>query len=177
MDARDVAAVGAAIVAIARGSATRVLINDRVDVALACGADGVHLRMDSIPPAAVRAMVPRGFLVGQSVHRLDEAIASASHVDYLTAGTVWPSASKPDDHPLLGLDGFAAIASAVRVPVIAIGGVTAERAAAVAAAGGSGLAAIGLFIGVNAAPACRAVPLPDIVAATRARFDSGRSGS
>src|SRR3954454_20943973 len=61
------------VVALARGASTRVVVNDRLDVALTCGADGVHLRADSFTPRAVRAMVPDRFLVGRSVHHLDEA--------------------------------------------------------------------------------------------------------
>ncbi|HEV3140650.1 MAG TPA: thiamine phosphate synthase, partial [Vicinamibacterales bacterium] len=76
LDAARLASIVRAIVAIARGSpgtATRVVVNDRVDVAIACGADGVHLRGDSMPADAVRAIAPRGFLVGRSVHTAEQA--------------------------------------------------------------------------------------------------------
>ena len=166
-------------VAMARGTRTRVVVNDRLDVALACGADGVHLRADSVPPAAARSIAPRGFVVGRSVHGAEEAIGVAAEVDYLIAGTVWPSASKPADHPLLGTSGLAEVVRAVGVPVLAIGGVTLERIARVAASGAAGVAAIGLFMAPDSAAAgvCRAIPLRDAAEAARTRFDTSGSAS
>jgi thiamine-phosphate pyrophosphorylase len=128
-----------------RGTETRVVVNDRLDIALACGADGVHLRSDSIPAQAARALAPAGFLVGRSVHGTDEAVRSAAHVDYLIAGTVFATASKPDGRRLIGPDGLRAIVAAVSVPVLAIGGVTADRVETIAECGAAGVAAIGLF--------------------------------
>jgi len=95
--------------------------------------------------------------------------AAAGPVDYLTAGTVWPSASKPRAHPVLGIAGLAAIVSAARAPVLAIGGVGVERFGEVARAGASGVSGIGLFIAA-AAPddrRCGAMALDEIVAAAR----------
>lgn len=175
LEARALADLTIAVLEVARGTPTRVVVSDRVDVALASGADGVHLRGDSIAPDAVRRMTPRGFLVGRSVHSAKEA-AAITGVDYLIAGTVWASASKPDGDSLLGLDGLSAIAQAVRVPVLAIGGVALDRVADIAAAGGAGIAAIGLFIG-PAENRCRAAPLSALVDEARARFDTPGSGS
>jgi len=174
LEARDLVQLTIDLVKRTRGTRTRVVVSDRVDVALASGADGVHLRADSIRPEAVRRMTPDGFLLGRSVHGAEEAAALTS-VDYVIAGTVWASASKPDHHRLLGLDGFAEVVKASRVPVLAIGGVTVDRVQDVAAAGGAGIAAIGLFIGGTGQ--CRAVPLEGIAAEARARFDTSRSGS
>lgn len=174
LDAGDLADLVGELVACAHGTRTRVVVNDRVDVALAAGADGVHLRGDSMPVAAVRHLAPAPFIVGRSVHTLSEATAAAD-ADYLVAGAVWPTPSKPASHTALGIEGFTSIARAARVPVLAIGGVTVDRAREVAAAGGAGVAAIGLFMsggaamdepGVRAAP-CRATPLRDIVNAIR----------
>src|SRR5579862_420628 len=123
------------IAGIARSGATRVVVNDRVDVALAAGAHGVHLRADSIAPRLVRTMVPDDFLIGRSVHSVDEAREHAAGADYLIAGTVFPTSSKPSATSWLGASGLRAIVEAVRVPVLAIGGVTVDRAAEVAAAG------------------------------------------
>jgi thiamine-phosphate diphosphorylase len=166
------------VVALTRGTSSRVVVNDRLDVALACGADGVHLRGDSAPAAAVRANVPKGFLIGQSIHTVAEAAAVAPHVDYLIAGTVWPSASKNDGSlvpaTLLGTAGLSDIVRAVSRPVLAIGGVDLDRMAAVAASGAAGAAAIGLFLGQSAGPdakPCNAIPLDQIVQLARARFD------
>jgi thiamine-phosphate pyrophosphorylase len=146
--AADLAALVADVVAVTRGSATRVVVNDRIDVALACGADGVHLRADSMPVAEARRLLPAPRLVGRSVHSVQEAIA-ASDADYLIAGTVFPSASKrtgPLAAELLGIEGLRAIVNASAVPVLAIGGITPDRIDSVLAAGAAGIAAIGLFI-------------------------------
>jgi thiamine-phosphate pyrophosphorylase len=127
------------------GTLTRVLVNDRLDVALAAGAAGVHLRGDSPATSRLRRLAPSGFLIGRSVHSPAEAEeASADGADFLVFGTVFASASKPGTAPA----GIAALATAVAasaVPVLAIGGVTLERVAAVRDAGAAGIAAIGLF--------------------------------
>lgn len=175
LEPSDLAAIVSDIVAMARGTATRVLVNDRVDVALACGAAGVHLRGDSVPAAAVRSIVPAGFVIGRSVHTVAEAVAAGASVDYLIAGTVWPTPAKPPGRPVLGIDGLAAIVRAVGVPALAIGGVTLDRIGEVAACGGAGIAGIGLFMDSapgNASVRYRAVPLEEIAGAARARFDT-----
>ena len=124
----------------------RIVVNERVDVALAAEADGVHLKADSIPTALVRRHVPAGFLVGRSVHTVDEArAAEAAGADYLIFGTVFPSGSKPRGHRTAGLDALAGVTQAVRVPVLAIGGISLNTVAAAAGAGAAGVAAIGLF--------------------------------
>ena len=175
LEARDLTGLTRDIVALSRGSSTRVLVSDRLDVALATGADGVHLRGDSFSASEVRSMTPTPFLVGRSVHGLSEAL-QVIDVDYLIAGTVWPSESKSGLDQLLGLDGLMALTKAVQVPVLAIGGVTIDRIAAVASAGGAGVAAIGLFM--DASPAgCRATSLQAIAQAARTRFDTSGSRS
>jgi thiamine-phosphate pyrophosphorylase len=153
---------------IARGSPTRIVVNDRLDVALACRAGGVHLRFDSIPPAAVRSVAGSGLLIGRSVHKLEEAVEHASAVDYLIAGTVFPTPSKRTC--LLGESGLRQMTKAVGVPVLAIGGVTIERVARIAATGASGVAAIGLFL-------TAASSMTGVVAAVRAQFDTVRAAS
>jgi thiamine-phosphate pyrophosphorylase len=129
-----------------RGSRTRVLVNDRVDVALAAGAHGVHLRADSMPAARVRAICPQGFLVGRSVHARDEAMAAAAAggLDYLLFGTVFATTSKPGRAPA-GLGALAEVAAAVTIPVLAVGGVTPDTVDEVVMAGAAGFAAIGMF--------------------------------
>lgn len=154
------------IVGVSRGTTTRVVVNDRLDVALACGADGVHLRSDSIPAVDARRMAPSSFLVGRSVHTVREAI-DAGAVDYLIAGTVFSTASKPAGHQPIGLEGLRAIVAAACAPVLAIGGVTTARLADIAASGAGGAAAIGLFTG--------AAPFGALVDACRTRFDSKNS--
>jgi thiamine-phosphate pyrophosphorylase len=169
LEASALAAMVSAVLAAVRGTATRIVVNDRLDAAIACGGHGVHLRADSIPPADARRLTPRGFLVGRSVHSVDEAVKAAESVDYLIAGTVFATSSKPEGHALLGTDGLREIVRSVRVPVLAIGGVTRGRLAEVAAAGAAGIAAIGLFGGEMAAA-------PEVLR-WRQLFDSARSAS
>jgi thiamine-phosphate diphosphorylase len=122
-----------------------VVVNDRLDVAIAAAAHGVHLRADSLDVARVRAVAPAGFLVGRSVHALAEAVeAEAAGADYLVMGTIYPTSGKPDV-TTAGPDTLADVCRAVRVPVLAIGGVTVGRLEEVAGAGAAGIAAIGLF--------------------------------
>jgi thiamine-phosphate pyrophosphorylase len=154
------------------GSPARIVVNERVDVALAANADGVHLKSDSIPTALVRRDVPAAFLVGRSVHTLDEARTAAGEgADYLIFGTVFASGSKPRGHRTAGLDALAAVTQAVHVPVLAIGGMSLNTVAAAAEAGAAGVAAIGLFFDA-------AGPMDDLrgrliqtVAGLRAAFD------
>ena len=128
------------------GTPTRLVVNDRVDVALAAGAHGVHLRADSVPAAAVRRIAPPGFLVGRSVHSVEEAVSAAGDraVDYLIFGTVYPTASKPG-RSAAGLDVLRAVCQAVPVPVLAVGGIGRQNMAAVLAAGAAGVAGISMF--------------------------------
>ena len=134
-------------VAAAHGTRTRILVNDRLDVALAAGAHGVHLREQSVAAPRIRRVVPRGFLLGRSVHDVDGATnAAGTGVDYLIFGTVYPSPSKPGRVPA-GEAALSRVVGAVSLPVLAIGGVTVDRLAGVARAGAAGFAAIGLFAG------------------------------
>ena len=151
-DAAALAEIVTAVCHAVRGSRTRVLVNERLDIALAVGAHGVHLRASSMPAAAVRRLVPSGFLLGRSVHTPTEA-AGAGPVDYVLAGTVLPSASKPPGHPTLGEDGLRALVAAASVPVLAVGGLAVGDVPLVARTGASGLAAIGLFADAKHVPA------------------------
>ncbi len=153
-----------AVIDATRGSRTRVVVNDRLDVAIGCGAAGVHLRSDSVTPTAARSIAPPGFIIGQSVHRLDEAVEAAPHADYLIAGTVFATPSKASSGGLLGTEGLAAIARAVHIPVLAIGGVTLATARDVASCGVAGIAGIGLFLP-------QAMTMTQVVARVRAAFE------
>jgi thiamine-phosphate pyrophosphorylase len=170
LEAAALSSLAARLVEATGDTATRIVVNDRLDVALTCGAAGVHLRGDSIPPGRVREMTPPGFLIGRSVHDVDEAVLAARDADYLIAGTVFPTASKPGLRKHLGMDGLSAIVKAVDIPVLAMGGVSMDRIEAVAGAGAAGVAAIGLFdAGADA--------LSLMVREARRRFDSARSAS
>ena len=173
LDAGGLAALVTDLLAVTAGTPTRLVVNDRIDVALACGADGVHLRGDSIPIRDARRLAPAGFLIGRSVHGVDEAAAAAA-ADYLIAGTVFPSASKPGPGPLLGIEGLRAIVHAAGRPVLAIGGMAGERIGEAAAAGAAGVAAIGLFMAPHPdaeVDGCGAVDLRQTVNTVRSRFD------
>ena len=130
------------------GAASRLVVNDRLDLALAAGAAGVHLPGASVPPSIVRTITPADFLVGTSVHSVDEArrIEGAGGCDYLIFGTVFPSASKPGT-PAAGVAALGEVCRAVALPVLAIGGITVANAREAAAAGAAGVAAISLFEG------------------------------
>jgi len=134
-----------ACVEAARGTRTRVIVNDRLDVALAAGAHGAHLRGDSIPASRARTLCPRPFLIGRSIHAVEEAQdADAAALDYLIFGTVFATASKPGRAPA-GLVELAAAVAATVLPVLAVGGVTVERMADVMRTGAAGAAAIAPF--------------------------------
>lgn len=129
-----------------QGTRTRVIVNDRVDVAIAAGAHGVHLRGDSFDASRVRTWAPATFLIGRSVRAVDDAraVEGAGGLDYLIFGTVFETGSKPG-RPAAGLAALAAVASATRLPVLAVGGMTTDRIGDVMAAGAAGVAAIGMF--------------------------------
>ena len=148
LEAADLVFLVAELVAVTAGSSTRVVVNDRIDIALATHAAGAHLRGDSVSVEAARRLLPPPLLVGRSVHTVEEARA-AEGADYVIAGTVFPSASKTSSAgsvELLGLDGLRAIVNASPVPVLGIGGITPDRIADVLGTGAAGIAAIGLFI-------------------------------
>lgn len=142
----DLLRLVAEILRAVSGTGCRVLVNDRIDIALSAGAHGVHLRSDSPPASRVRRVLDRGHLVGRSIHSAEEARAAAADggADYLVAGTIFASTSKPGVSPA-GLSALEAAVRATPLPVLAIGGVTAEQFGAIAGTGAAGAAAIGLF--------------------------------
>ena len=142
--ARDLAAVARSLRPVVRAAGALFFVNDRLDVALAVGADGVHLGPDDIPVRDVRSVVPEDFLVGYSTDDPDEAArAEADGADYLGSGTVYATTSKSDPGEAIGISGLQRVVEAVSIPVVGIGGITPARAADVAASGASGAAVIG----------------------------------
>jgi thiamine-phosphate pyrophosphorylase len=145
-------------------AAVRLLVNGRLDVALAAGADGVHLPADGVPAAALRARFAAdrsdgGLLIGRSTHSLAEVERARDEgVDYVTFGPVWETPGKGAPAGIAGL----ADAAAAGVPVFALGGVTLERFGELAAAGAAGVAAIRLFQ--------RTADLPAVARAAREIF-------
>jgi thiamine-phosphate pyrophosphorylase len=136
---------------VGKTSPTRIIVNDRLDVALAERAGGVHLGEKSLPVAEARRLVEnrgekRDFLMGVSCHSLEAACAAASGgADYLFFGPVFATPSKAAFGAPLGLEGLAEVCRAVCIPVLAIGGMTIANSTACWAAGASGIAAIRLF--------------------------------
>lgn len=119
-----------------------LIVNDRLDVALAAGADGVHLGEEDIPVALARDLMPEG-IVGASAGTVEEALrAQEEGADYLGVGDVFGTSSKPDAGPPIGLEGLRRVCEAVSVPVVAIGGVRLDNAASAVMAGASGVAVI-----------------------------------
>lgn len=120
-----------------------LFLNDRLDLALAVRADGVHLGPDDLPVAAARRIAPPGFLIGYSADDPDAARAAiADGADYIGSGAVFPTSTKSDAGQAVGLEGLARVVEAVDAPVVAIGGITLERAAAVFRAGAVGCAVV-----------------------------------
>lgn len=148
---RDKTLLGGALLAEAQRlrrvvGAARLLVNERVDVALAAGADGVHLPAGGLPVAVARGLLGSAALIGRSVHSVGEARrAEAEGADYVILGTIFPTASKPGRAPA-GLGLVRDTARAVGLPVIAIGGVDEENAAAVVAAGAYGVAVVSAIL-------------------------------
>lgn len=133
-------------VAKARGTATQIVVNDRLDIALALEASGVHLGNPSLPAFAVRPIVPKGFLVGVSCHSLDEALAAeAAGADYLLLGPVFETPSKLAFGTPLGVGKLREVAGRVKIPVLALGGITMERVPLCLQVGASGVAGIRIF--------------------------------
>ena len=134
-------------IAAAAGTSTRIVVNDRLDVALAADAHGVHLRSSSLRASGARRLAPGGFLIGRSVHSADEADQAEREggCDYLIFGTVFASGSKPEGHHVSGLAELQAVCARVALPVLAIGGITPATAREAARAGAAGVAGIGVF--------------------------------
>jgi thiamine-phosphate pyrophosphorylase len=130
-------------VAAARAEGGRLLVNDRPDVAVLAAADGVHLGQEDLRPRDARSVLPPRALVGLSTH--DEAqveAAAGEPVDYVAIGPVFPTRTKSDSRPAIGLAGVRAARVRTRLPLVAIGGITADNAQAVIEAGADGIAVV-----------------------------------
>ncbi|HEX8557396.1 MAG TPA: thiamine phosphate synthase [Pyrinomonadaceae bacterium] len=138
---------------VARSFGARLVVNDRADVALAVGADGVHVGQDDMPPEAARAVLGERAVVGFSTHNVEQAAAAAAArpaVDYIAIGPVFDTSSKEKPDPVVGLEGVRrAREAAPGVPLVAIGGVTAESARAVLEAGADSVAVIGALLSAS----------------------------
>jgi len=133
-------------VEIAKGGGTSVLVNDRLDIALAAGADGVHLGGHSAPISAVRAAAPPGFLIGASTHNIAEVeAAEAGGADFITFGPVFFTPSKARYGPPVGVGPLQETCLRKKLPVFALGGINEGNISELLKTGLAGLAAISLF--------------------------------
>ncbi|HET9529562.1 MAG TPA: thiamine phosphate synthase [Blastocatellia bacterium] len=130
-------------VRVARRLGARIIINDRSDIALAVGADGVHIGQDDLPAEKARALMGSDRIIGFSTHSLKQALeASSMPVDYIAVGPVFATSTKENPDAVVGLDILGEIKSLTSKPVVAIGGITLDRAGAVVRAGADSLAII-----------------------------------
>lgn len=143
LSARDLIDLTRKAVAIAGGSNTCILVNSRADVAMAAGANGVHLPADSVPADKLRTILPLDFVIACSCHKVEEALrAQREGVDFIVYGPVFQTFGKG---PAVGLEALRKVANSVRIPVFALGGVNRENSRLCYAAGAQGFAGISFF--------------------------------
>ena len=135
-------------VAVALSCGVQLLINDRIDVALAVGAAGVHLGQDDMPPEAARKLLGPSAVIGYSTHNIQQAIAATKlPIDYVAIGPIFATTTKSDTAPVLGLDGLRTVRQAIGTfPLVAIGGITHENASKVIQAGADSVAVISALL-------------------------------
>lgn len=153
---RALAECGRALLAALSPLRVPLIVDDHLDVALAIGAQGVHVGQKDLSPSDCRALMPQGMILGLSLSSLAEARDPGARLaDYAGIGPVWPTATKKDAAPAVGLGGLAQIAAAAPCPAVAIGGVSAERAPEALSAGAAGVAVVSAVCG-QADPAAAA---------------------
>lgn len=146
LSARELFSLVEAVVALPNPRGVKILVNTRADVALAAGAQGLHLPAGSPAPRSFRALAPPGFLIGVSCHTLGELRAAESGgADYALFGPVFAPLSKPSSLAPRGLQGLRLAVAAVRIPVLALGGITEANSESCIRTGAAGVAAISLF--------------------------------
>jgi thiamine-phosphate pyrophosphorylase len=142
-DMREMLELGRALLELTRAAGVPLIVNDRADLALALGADGVHVGQDDLPAQDARRLIGPEQILGVSAGTANEARqAQADGADYVGAGDVFGTPSKPDAGHPIGLSDLAAITRAVSIPVVGIGGITEANAASVTEAGAAGVAVI-----------------------------------
>jgi thiamine-phosphate pyrophosphorylase len=140
---RDWLLAGRALQALCRAHGALFIVNDQIDVALAVGADGVHIGQADLPPDVARRLLGPNAIIGLSVSNAAElAAADVSLIDYFGVGPVFATATKPDAAPPLHVDGLAALLAVARRPCVAIGGIDVANAPSVLACGLAGVAVV-----------------------------------
>ncbi len=144
LSAREFYLEAASALAVARQHGLKIIVNDRVDIAVALGADGVHLGQDDMPVEAARRLLGAAAIIGISTHTLKQAeLAAELPVDYIAIGPIFPTTTKQSTHTPIGLDGLRLVRQAIgAIPLIAIGGITAGSRMALLNSGADGLAVI-----------------------------------
>lgn len=134
----------AAALVVARERGVRIIINDRVDIAAALQADGVHLGQDDLPPAAARRLLGPQAIIGFSTHSLEQAqFAATMPVDYVAIGPIFETSTKATPDPPIGLSGLSLVRQALgKIPLVAIGGITSRNRTEVLEAGADAVAVI-----------------------------------
>ena len=128
---------------VARSLNVRIIINDRVDIAIAVNADGVHLGQEDVPPDRARRLLGESRIVGFSTHGLKQAVeADGLPIDYVAIGPVFQTSTKEDPNAVVGLEAIAATSRQTSKPLVAIGGITLSRSASVIEAGADSVAVI-----------------------------------
>jgi len=135
----------AAALLVARERGVKLIVNDRVDIALALRADGVHLGQDDLPPEAARRLLGPEVIIGFSTHNLEQArLATKLPIDYIAIGPIFATSTKQASGPPVGLDGVERVRQVVgATPLVAIGGITSENSQDVIDAGADAVAVIG----------------------------------
>ncbi len=148
MAAREFYEQAKAAVDVAVQRRVQLIINDRVDVALAVGAHGVHLGQDDMPPEAARKLLGPNAVIGYSTHNIEQAIAATKlPIDYLAIGPIFATTTKSDTAPVLGPEGLRTVRQAIGAfPLVAIGGITSANARAVIQAGADSVAVISALV-------------------------------
>ncbi|MEO5864092.1 MAG: thiamine phosphate synthase [Nitrospiraceae bacterium] len=150
LSARELVTLAREVQTVMVSSTSQLLINDRIDVALALEGVGVHLRSNSLPLSVVRKMLGAQRLLGISVHSVEEGLLAESQgADYIVIGPIYETPSKQMFGPPLGIHTLEKACTLVRIPIIGIGGVTAARAREMRRAGAFGAAVITAILGAD----------------------------